>query len=476
VAQADDVAGRWSASRAQDWYGKQPWLVGCNFVPSTAVNDVEMWQAETFDPKTMDRDLGWAHTLGFNTVRVFLNFVVWKADPGGLKKRFDQFLGIADRHHIKTMVVLLDDCFKQNPHVGKQDDPVPGVHNSQWVASPGEGMVKNPGDWAVLEQYVKDMVHAFAHDRRVVVWDLYNEPSQSLALVEEVFRWAREVAPDQPLTSCVYGGSCDPAKLADLSDIISFHNYSDLPEVKKMVDHLSAYHRPLLCTEWMRRPESRFETHLPYFKEQKIGAWNWGLVAGRTQTYFSWGSSVGAPEPDRWFHDILHADGAPFDRWEVRVIRGVTGASPPLKTLVPTAENGPVAWRYTLEQPPVGWREPDFDDRSWESGMAPFGREEMPIARKPNTVWTSADIREVELPRGKYSDLALVVHYDEDPEVFIDGVLAWKARGFNASYELVAIDPAAADLLRKPGKHTLAVHCHQTVGGQYIDLGIAGAP
>jgi hypothetical protein len=325
AVRAADVAGRWPADKAREWYEKQPWLIGCNFLPSTAVNDVEMWQAETFDPKTIERELGWAHGLGFNTVRVFVNYVVWKADAEGLKKRLDQFLAIADRQGVKTVVILLDDCFKQNPHAGKQDEPIPGVHNSQWVASPGARMVDDTRTWDDLERYVKDMVKTFAHDRRIVVWDLYNEPSRSLPLVEAAFRWARQAGPDQPLTTCVYGGSCDPKRLAEISDVVSFHCYGPLADMKKAVEQLAAAKRPLLCTEWMCRPNSRFETHLPYLKEHKVGAWSWGLVAGRTQTYFPWGSPQGAAEPKLWFHDIFRADGTPFDAGEVRCIRMATG-------------------------------------------------------------------------------------------------------------------------------------------------------
>ncbi len=475
--------GRWPPEKARQWYESQPWLVGCNFVPSTAVNDVEMWQAATFDPATIERELGWAHALGFNTVRVFINFVVWKADPEGLVRRLDQFLAIADRHKIGTMAVLLDDCFKQNPTVGPQEAPVPGVHNSQWVASPGEGMVRDSSAWGDLERYVKAVVKAFAHDRRLLVWDLYNEPSQSLALVEAAFRWAREVGPDQPLTTCVYGGSCDHEKLAELSDVISFHCYGPIGDLRATIDRLAAYERPLLCTEWMCRPVSRFETHLPVLAERRVGAWNWGLVAGKTQTYYPWGSPQGAPEPAVWFHDILRPNGTPFNAKEALFVRVLTGVAPPsalpvVKVLVPTAERGPVAWRYTLQQPADAWRLPGFDDASWQEGRAPFGREEQPIARAPNTVWKSADIwlrRVVEMPEAAYADPALRIHHDEDVEVYIDGVPALQAQGYTAAYETIDITPAAAEALRKPGNHVLAVHCRQTVGGQYIDLGIVGA-
>jgi Domain of unknown function (DUF4380)/Cellulase (glycosyl hydrolase family 5) len=480
---AADALERWPAAKVNEWYAAQPWLVGCNFLPSTAVNDVEMWQAESFDAATIERELGWAHDLGFNTVRVFLNYVVWEADAEGLKKRFDQFLAIADKKGIRVMPILFDDCFKPEPRFGKQDEPVPGVHNSQWVQSPGVKRRGARAAWPKLEQYVKDMVGAFASDKRVLAWDLYNEPGkESLPLVEACFRWAREARHDQPLTTCVYGGSADPKRLGELSDVISFHDYSSLANTKNVAGQLLALGRPVLCTEWMARGAgSRFETHLPFFKENRIGCWNWGLVAGRTQTYFPWGSPKGAPEPKLWHHDILRKDGTPFQAREVEFIKVTTGklpasALPQRKVLVPTAEKSPVPWRYTTEKPAADWFKPDFNDAAWQQGAAPFGTQELPVARKPNTVWISADAwlrREFEMPAGQFTDLALLLHHDEDTEVYINGVLAVKVGGFNATYEAFDISPDALAAL-KPGQNSFAVHCHQTTGGQYLDLGIAG--
>jgi len=312
--------GRWPVRKAQEWYKKQPWLVGCNFVPSTAVNDVEMWQKETFDPKTIDRELAWARSLGFNTVRVFLNYVVWEADPKGMKQRFGKFLEIAGKHSLLVMPILFDDCFKPEPAVGKQEEPVPGVHNSQWVMSPGMKRLGDPAAWKGLEKYVKDMVGSFGKDKRIVIWDLYNEPGKSQELVKAAFQWAREKKPSQPLTSCWIG---EP-----YSDIINFHNYDSLEKVRQNVEDLMKKHegRPIICTEYMRRPESQFNTHLSYFKEKGIGCWNWGLVAGRTQTYYPWGSPKDAPEPKVWFHDILRKDGAPFNADEAAFLRKTTDA------------------------------------------------------------------------------------------------------------------------------------------------------
>ena len=326
----EEPAGRWPASKAMEWYDKQPWLVGCNFLPSSAVNTIEMWQKETFDPETIDRELGMAQELGYNSIRVVLNYVVWKDDPEGLKKRFDQFLEIAARHGISTMPILFDDCAfaGKEPKIGKQDEPVPGVHNSGWVASPGKAMVVAPNTWPDLEKYVKDMVGAFGQDSRIVLWDLYNEPgndglgNQSLPLVEAATRWAREMHPSQPLTIGVWGGPPEiSTRQLELSDVISFHLYSSKDATSNMVADLKKHGRPVICTEWMgRNLDSLFSSVLPLFKAERVGSYNWGLVNGRTQTQFPWGSPVNAPEPALWFHDIFRKDGTPYDAREIRVI------------------------------------------------------------------------------------------------------------------------------------------------------------
>ena len=125
--------GRWTAEKANAWYREQPWLVGCNFTPSTAINQLEMWQAETFDADTINRELGWAAELGFNTARVYLHDLVWQANADGFKQRIDRYLEIAAGHGIKTTFVLFDDCWNPDPKLGKQPDPIPGVHNSGWI-------------------------------------------------------------------------------------------------------------------------------------------------------------------------------------------------------------------------------------------------------------------------------------------------------------------------------------------------------
>lgn len=319
---------RWSPKRAWDWYKTRPWIVGFNFVPSTACNTTELWSQETFDAATIDRELGMGAGLGFNSCRVFVQYLVWKHDPQGLKKRMDRFLSIADRHGLTTTLVLFDDCCfgeprQTEPYPGRQREPIPGMILPSWTPSPGLKAVTDRSVWPDLEKYVKDLVVTFGRDRRVLMWDLYNEAGnsgmgrKSRPLVEAAFAWARQAGPEQPLTSCWLAEG--------LSDVVSFHAYTDCNGLRKEIARAKGEKRPVINTEWMARPRgSKWETDLPLFKEQGVGCYNWGLVNGRTQCQFAWSDKPGTAEPKLWFHDLFRKDGTPYDPAEHDVIRRVT--------------------------------------------------------------------------------------------------------------------------------------------------------
>jgi hypothetical protein len=342
---------RWTPEQANAWYAKQPWLVGGNYTPRTAINQLEMWQAETWDPQTIDQELGWAHQLGFTSVRVFLHDIVWRNDRTGFIKRMEQFLDIAEKHKVGVMFVLFDSVWDPHPKAGKQRAPKPHVHNSGWVQSPGQDILKDPARQDELKAYVQDVIGRFRNDRRVQVWDIFNEPDNlvpqykdvllpgkvefALQLLQKTFVWAREMNPTQPLTSGVWIGNWgDPAKLSPMercqleeSDVISFHTYDPLDGAQKCVDNLKRYNRPILCTEFMARPRgSTFDPVLGYFKQQKVGAYCWGFVDGKTQTIYPWDSwdKSYTAEPQPWFHDILRGDGTPYDQKEVDYIKSLT--------------------------------------------------------------------------------------------------------------------------------------------------------
>jgi len=322
-----DVNRQWSKEKANLWWQETGWLSGCNFQPSTAVNALEMWQEDTFDPATIDRELGYAEDLGFNVMRVWLNSLAWKSDPDGFKGRVNSYLTIADSHGIGTMFVFFCDCWNPNSKAGAQPEPEPGVHNSQWVQDPSNDLRADTSSlYAWLEKYVRDIMIAFKDDKRVLVWDLYNEPrGKSLSLVKNAFRWAREVNPSQPLTVDIFNDHNLNLFVVNNSDIITYHNYSDLGHHSTVVRLLKLFERPLICTEWMARHfDSKFQNILPWLQKESVGAISWGLVAGKTNTYYKWGEPVpDSSEPELWFHDILRKDGTPFDIAETDTIKAV---------------------------------------------------------------------------------------------------------------------------------------------------------
>lgn len=330
------MSTRWSPERAHDWVNAHGWPVGCNFTPSTACNQLEFWQAETFDAETLKQELDLAAGLGFNTLRVYLHDLLWKVDADGLLQRMDQFLGWASERDIKILFVFFDDCWANYAFPGKQPEPRPGVHNSQWVQSPGARHVINEQEWPRLKDYVQGVMRHFADDQRIFGWDLYNEPGNegmlgnSVGLLTAVYDWAREIPVIHPLTTGAFRWTEGFREINEIhlnqSDIISFHHYETLAETKAVVERLTSQNRPVICTEYMARPaDSRFESHLPFFKEAGIGAMNWGLVAGRIQTQFPWEAWPGTEEPSVWFHDIFRNDHTAYRDDEVALIRSLTG-------------------------------------------------------------------------------------------------------------------------------------------------------
>ncbi len=348
---------RWPEQKANAWYAQQPWLVGSNYVPKSAINQLEMWQEATFDPVQIDTELIWAEAMGMNTMRVFLHDLLWKQDAGGFQKRIDRFLTIASQHHIRPMFVLFDSCWDPLPRLGPQHPPIPGVHNSGWAQSPGAAALADANQYPRLKAYVQGVIGAFAKDNRILAWDVWNEPgadnagsypkeelkekdktARVTALLPQVFEWAREANPMQPLTSGVWAVDTSPdgADLGELqqiqlreSDIITFHNYSWPEYFKRQVSWLKKYNRPVICTEYMARPVgSTFDTVLPIAKEEQVGAINWGFVAGKTQTYLPWESwehPYVLSQPPVWFHEVLRPDGTPYRQAEVDLIRQLTG-------------------------------------------------------------------------------------------------------------------------------------------------------
>lgn len=326
---------RWTAQKAADWYKGQGWLRGCNYQPSTAINQIEMFQASSFDPTTIDRELGWAQDLGFNMMRVFLHHLCWTVDQQGFLNRMDQYLTISSKHGIKTMFVFFDDCWNDSAYTGPQPAPRTGIHNSGWWRDPGTMIYHHPDSMQVLKAYVQSVLTRFKNDKRVALWDLYNEPGnnaqheKSMPLLQNVFAWAREVNPSQPVTAGVWNNGPHFKELNAFqfanSDVITYHNYAYIDAHEKAIDTLKKFGRPLICSEYMaRRNGSLFQLIMPLLKKENIGAINWGFISGKTNTIFAWSTPMpNGGEPELWFHDILRKDGTPFSKEEVEFIQRI---------------------------------------------------------------------------------------------------------------------------------------------------------
>lgn len=291
---------------------------GVNYLPSTNVNPTQMWSA--FEPATIDRELGFAERIGLNSLRVFLQYVVYESDAAGLLDRFDAFLELAGKHGLSVMPVLFDDCWLPEPFLGDQaPEPRPRRHNPYWQSSPGRRRMALEFRPA-LRRYVEDLLGRFGHDERIVGWDLYNEPrvmDESVALVRDAFTWARAIGPSQPLTACWYGTL--------LSDITSIHFYvspgRQPAEAKRLIESTRSFGRPVVATEALGRPNhGELEEILPLFSENGIGWYLWELMIGADQTRYQWPDSPSASE-EIVFQGLLYPDGTPYREAELEAIR-----------------------------------------------------------------------------------------------------------------------------------------------------------
>ena len=495
AAPAKDV--RWSLARAKAWGDAQPWCCGVNYIPSNAINYTEMWDKTSFSPDLIRRELALMKQYGLNTARVFLQYLVYEDDPAYYIRTFRTFLDICEANGVRVVPCFFDDCTfspEVEPHLGKQDEPVLGWYSWAWTPSPGPRRVKDVNEHPKLEKFVKGMLTAFKDDPRVLMWDLYNEPvntrngpDASLALLRKTFAWAREVDPSQPLTTGIWNGHAQLNQfLLAESDVISFHCYGNPKVTRALILDLKkkAAGRPLICTEWMNRPTlSTVRGCLPLYAEADVGCIAWGLVNGKTQTHLRWGYRPKMlPYKGRWQHDFFHTDFTPYDLEELDILKATVlmKTQPTTKvTLCPKLDPSPSAWAWTVKEPAADWTSPAFDDAAWTRSAGGFGNaaivRDLP-GTKVRTDWSSKDLwLRRHFTYKSTENIAAVfldIHYDEDPEIWLNGqkLCGWK--GFSFGFERQIISRAAFQKAVKEGDNVLAVKMGQSVGGQYFDLGL----
>ncbi len=298
------------------------WMRGANYVPSYARNDVQIWL--DYDPAVIDRELGYAAKLKLNVVRVFLQVAVYETAPQRFLDNFENLLSLCAKHQIQLMPVLFDSCF--DPQVVDLQN----YHDKKWMPSPGFSRLGNQ-DRPALERYIQAVVGGHRQDRRIVLWDVMNEPESTAhyadgerggrATIDAFVRWAlRRVKDEQPNQPLTIGWAAQPNTLAfiDLVDVICIHQYCPAAELAKWIreaQHWSRlYGKPVIMNEFIGRPQQPFERALPIVAEQKIGWCFWELMIGRTQ--FAEGVSP--------YQGLLYPDGTCYDADEVAAVGGVS--------------------------------------------------------------------------------------------------------------------------------------------------------
>jgi hypothetical protein len=288
--------------------------------------------------------------------------VLFEHDAQGLTRRVNEFLKIAAKHGFATMLCPLDDCefSGKEAHAGPQPEPVEGLHNSQAVGSPGRRIVCDPSQWHRVEKYVRYVARTWGKDKRILLLDVYNEPGNpyiyskegthvyedeklfdecAYSLMEKVFEWVRLERPSVPLTASAWHmpdpffdtsdviplGHRIDQRAMQLSDVISIHAYCEPMRLQSILTDIARFGKPILLTEWMARQiSSTFDTSLPTLKELKVGAYQWGLVKGKSQTWLPWPHIAHKYENDpTWWHDVLDAEGNFHSEKEAEVFRSV---------------------------------------------------------------------------------------------------------------------------------------------------------
>ncbi len=354
---------RWSKERAWEWYNSRPWIRGCNFMGSDCANRIDQWQELGFEErfKTADEELALAAKTGFNSIRIILEYIVWKEEHDGFMERLERYIELAHSHGISCMMVFGNDCMP--PKTESWKPLKPGVQHYDWGWHGGRKVSQhgtfNTVGYHVLDEpeialehyeWVREIVTKYKDDERVIMWDVFNEignsnrKNLSLPHMKKFFEIIREINPIQPLTACLFqypenfsdfSGYLENLTdtqqyIVDNSDIITFHSYGSYERNVMIIKTLKKLGRPIVNTEWLARCiGNNVQEMFPLFFLEGIGCYNWGLVAGKYQTYEPWNSVWDQYEQNpnlnwdftKWFHDLYRPSLHPYDPKEIEIIK-----------------------------------------------------------------------------------------------------------------------------------------------------------
>lgn len=348
--------GVWNKERAWEWYNARPWIRGCNFMGSDCANRIDQWQEYGFEERfqTADRELKLVAETGFNSIRIIMDFFVWKHERAGYMQRLERYIALAAKYGITCTIVFGNDCMPVKAEalsrlkLGEQEWHL-GWHGGRKVSQHGTfgeagyHLLDEPE--LALEHYewVREIVDTYKNDERILMWDVFNEPgnsnrkNMSLPHLKKFFEIIREINPIQPLTAGIF--TCD-GKVDELpeiqrfaldnSDIVSFHNYGSYETNVCLLKRLKKLGRPIVNTEWLARClHNNVQEIYPLFYLEKVGCYCWGFVVGKYQTHEPWNSVWDQYEKNpnldwdftKWFHDLYRPSLHPYDPKEIELIK-----------------------------------------------------------------------------------------------------------------------------------------------------------
>lgn len=350
------ISGKWSRDKAWEWYNSRPWIRGFNGYPSNCANKVAIWQEYNHDEveRQIEYEFDLAKKTGFNAVRAILSFEVWLYQHDSFMNNLERYLALASKYGIGVMIVLGNDClvpkelyaFKLGEqkvdwgyHSGLKRGQHAGCHTTH-----GYALHDEPEYAEKFIQMVNEISAKYAKDERILIWDVWNEPGNSmrgdlsLEIMEKSFAAIRSHGNIQPATAGAYryashGQFRVDAKIElralELSDIVSFHCYQPVDDLVGIIEALREdYGRPIINSEWLNRIfENSIHRIMPIFYLENIGSFHWGLIQGYSQTYEPvlpiYDMADADPKYDTrlWMHDLYHFNGRPYDKSEIELIQ-----------------------------------------------------------------------------------------------------------------------------------------------------------